>query len=246
MILSLVIAVKDCQYQLNNSYDRFIKFESKNIEILLVYDFDDVKTSEVVFELSRTIKNLRPVCSSKKGLYNALNSGIDAATGIFIFFLGIDDDFDLNCYLEKVGNILQDSPNVSLFLLPVKIGNSDTGRLRYPSDITIPAVLHHQSIIFNTHCIRSNNIYYDTKYKIHSDFDFIQRVLMTNEVNINYLNCSLVTFKKGGLSTSRSNLLSGSIELLVIFNKYKSLLTIKCFLAISRKFYYLIASLFKI
>lgn len=245
MILSLVTAVKDCPDQVINSYVRLSNFEAENIEILFVYDHDDENTKKAILELSAKLKNIRAVCSREKGLYSALNTGIDAANGEFIYFLGIDDDFDYDRYLENVFNILQKNSKASIFLLPVRIGDIHTGRLRYPGSTSIPAVLHHQSIIFNSNFIRSNNIYYDTTYKIHSDFDFIQKVLMIKNVSIHCINYPLVTFRKGGLSTSKTNLLRGSIELLNIFRKYNSLITIKCMLAILRKFYYFIASLFR-
>ncbi len=62
MILSLVIAVKDCPDKVTNSYSRFNNFIFENIEVLLVYDHDDQNTKKAVLQISAKLKNITAVC----------------------------------------------------------------------------------------------------------------------------------------------------------------------------------------
>lgn len=119
------------------------------------------------------------VSEKDKGIFDAMNKGIEVSTGNGLIFLNAGDYF--------VGNVLSDSVNIPCFL-PVKtIKNDNLINIKLKSEkLGLP--MCHQGIIFE-----NKKIKYNLKYKIAADYDYFLRHGYT-KTNIPFINTSGYVF----------------------------------------------------
>ncbi len=179
------------------------------------------------------------ISEKDRGLYEAMNKGILASTGKYIFFSGTDDQIIQNS-LNKIFVELNKITKKTLVVLPVVINKLKTIYPNLDQPIPIP---HHQGCLFHLDALKQLALY-SLDYKIHSDFELMQRYI--KEFDIFYISVPLCNFSKGGKSTSGKNAFQSIKELLSIYFKYGgSWYSKKWLLFILRPSYYYFLSLLK-
>lgn len=82
--------------------------DCSDYEIIVINDGSTDQTEDIVLTLSQEIKNLKLISQENKGNGGARNTGIDASTGEYIYFLDADDYIADNV-LGKLVSILDDN-----------------------------------------------------------------------------------------------------------------------------------------
>lgn len=85
----------------------------KNWELIIVDDGSSDGTFSLVNEFQKDFENIRYLKHPNKKLPLSLNTGIQAACGEFITFLGSDDEFKPE-HLELRYNYMNENPNIDL------------------------------------------------------------------------------------------------------------------------------------
>jgi len=146
------------------------------------------------------------VSEPDKGIYNAMNKGIDYATGDYLLFLNSGDYLvDENVIEKFVGfNPVEDIVYGDVVRI---FGDGKDIRSISPEIITIEDSLHtsivHQAIFFNKGIFENN--YYDESYKIVADWVvYIKSILIQNKT---YRKIDLIIsyFDATGFSSDESN-----------------------------------------
>lgn len=73
-----------------------------NLEILLINDGSTDNTFEICKELAKDDVRIRLINKTNSGLGSARNTGLDAATGEFVWFYDVDDDVELDLVEKNV------------------------------------------------------------------------------------------------------------------------------------------------
>tara|TARA_A100001011_G_C14132235_1_gene765964 strand:- start:249 stop:983 length:735 start_codon:yes stop_codon:yes gene_type:complete len=242
MFLNVVIPVKDCADNLERLLSSVPTNLSDDFHILLIYYKSKDLTFEIANRYSTINENISLLSYAKKGIYTAMNEGIRKSSSDYIVFIGGDDKIIFNniSLIKFEINYLPKKPD--LCLMPVYISHHKKEKLIIPKADKPPYMYHHQSILFKKRFLLDNNLFYSEKYKIHSDFDFIQKCFNQEIKNISRLKNPLVFFGTAGTSTSAIHTYTSSIELAKIFFKYKSFFTYKFFISIMRKIFYFFKS----
>jgi glycosyltransferase involved in cell wall biosynthesis len=82
------------------------------------------------------------------GIYDALNKGIDAATGDWLYFLGVDDVFYQPDTLESIFKY-KDIPNdVSMLYGNVQYKDGKVFKARFKKSIYLENTIHHQGVFY--------------------------------------------------------------------------------------------------
>ena len=146
-----------------------------------------------------------------KGVYSAMNLGIEKSIGEYLYFIGAGDElFDCNS-LSKVANILKNEN------LDILMCNVITNNLVYPGSYFNVEKIYkgfmscHQGIFMNRKWI----IYlkgFDIKYSISADFDLILRALESGAVAV-FVNLCVARYLGGGISDKHSSILDRSSSL---------------------------------
>jgi glycosyltransferase involved in cell wall biosynthesis len=143
-----------------------------------------------------------------KGVYDALNKGIAAASGDVIAFLHSDDVY---AHPEVVARVVQRMERESLDALygdvafvrgeaPDRIVRVYSSRRFSPSRIAWGWMPAHPALFIRTEVYRRQGVF-KTDYRIAADFEFVARIFSTGRLRYAYVPDVMVRMRMGGLST---------------------------------------------
>ena len=203
MRVSFVIPFKGNELDLIQLIKRNKEMLTENHELVIVFDAkSDLK------EIER--KNLKVKKNINVGIYEAMNKGIQIASNEFIFFMGQTD----TVYVSELRdlNLTYDSDFIEFkFQIGSKIKANNPGK---------DLIYHHQSIIFRKEFLQNHNIQYDENLKIHSDYELILNTIFSGAKKAKYSN-RLCKFERGGISTTKKNIVRSLSEIYKIQQRYK-------------------------
>jgi glycosyltransferase involved in cell wall biosynthesis len=174
---------------------------SKNYQFIVI-DGNSTDNSKLVIEQNKDIIYYS-VSEHDKGIYDAMNKGLDIATGDFVLFLNSGDVLYDEKILETVSKMAISS-SVLYFGSAKTIGKKDAFYL-FPAvnstENMIKSFLkyyrpNHQTIFFPKFFYHNNR--YNIQYKIASDEDYKLRALQ--KCKYCFLNIIIVSFPLGGFS----------------------------------------------
>jgi glycosyltransferase involved in cell wall biosynthesis len=150
-----------------------------NIEFIII----DGNSSDGTVEIIKGFNSRLAFWSSEKdrGIYDAMNKGIAAATGDWIYFLGADDVLINNTVLAEIQESLNSEEvdflygNVKLKSNNVTMGGSRSYRELIGRNIS------HQAIFYKTDIIKQKG-FYNLKYKILADYDLNLRIFADSTI----------------------------------------------------------------
>lgn len=145
-----------------------------------------------------------------RGIYEAMNRGIDRATRDYMLFLNAGDMLATEDTLAMIDETIARDPN---FVYGDSLEQSMDGKIHEKpakpyATIGKGLFTHHQAMIY-----KKNSLRYDLNYKISSDYDFTYRYLMdvvAQDLPVHYIPTSLCIFEGGGVSQTSAKL--GRIE----------------------------------
>ena len=141
------------------------------------------------------------------GLYDAMNKGIEKATGDYVVFLNSGDLFYENTTIEKIFASAKNK-KVDVFYGETVIID-DNGEIKGKRRLSAPKKLDWKS--FKNGMLVSHQAFfpairlvskYDMKYKFSSDFDWCIRIMKQSEVIVN-TNEILIKYLDGGLTKQK-------------------------------------------
>ena len=227
--ISIITVVKNRQDEISQCL--------RSVESQLYRDFEhiiiDGKSTDSTLNIINANRSdkVSLLSESDKGLYDAINKGILLAKGNVIGLLHSDDIFINKNILSDVsdvflknphidvlyGNLIYYSKNLNKVIRKWKAGEFNPRKIKMGWMIPHPTMFVRREVY--------QEIKYDTKYKISSDYDLILRLLLKNKYKIYYYNKYMVQMSLGGVSTSNlNNILLKKIEdFMVLKNKFNLL-----------------------
>ena len=167
----------------------------------------DGKSTDGTLDLLARYENpkRRIISEVDKGLYDAMNKGIELAKGDYIFFLNADDYLANSNALEIiVQDIYDHSPDILMYSIEY-FGDSMSRKwiLKDSKDVFLPEsfVPPHPGFIVRTLKVKQHNLNFDLKYKICADMKFMLEAI--REPTLVKLTSSQILSKmrKGGASS---------------------------------------------
>lgn len=194
-----------CTYNVDSSV-------SKTLESVLTQDFLDYEvvivdggSTDNTINLIKKFENkfggkLRWVSESDKGIYDAMNKGIDMSRGNWLYFLGSGDLFNS----EKVLNLISkkiDDLNCDVIYGNVRLGN--TNRIygeKFTSRKLIEKNISHQAIFFSKKIFKILGCF-NIKYEILADWEFNIRWFNDRRIKSKYVDIIIADYELGGRSS---------------------------------------------
>jgi len=161
------------------------------------------------------------VSEKDKGIYNAMNKGIEASKGKYLLFVNSGDFLINNEVLEKVASELYDdfdfiSGNLEYL--------TESGKLyirKHPEKLTfsylVSKTVSHPSTFIKREMFHKYGLYNET-LKIVSDWEFFFKVLGLNGASFKSIDVTIAHFDMNGISSKEVDLVNQ--EKNVIFKKY--------------------------
>lgn len=140
-----------------------------------------------------------------KGIYDAMNKGLQAAQGEYVIFINAGDEL---FEVKTLGLMLASSPNSDLYYGETAIVD-EQGEFKGSRRLTPPKHLNRQSMQYGM-CVSHQSILakrtlcpaYDLRYKISADIDWTIR-LLAHCSTTSYVNAFVSKFLEGGVSSAR-------------------------------------------
>jgi len=173
--ISVITVCYNSHDSIENTILSIINQDYPNLEYIIVDGLSNDGTIDIIKKYSDKISKF--ISDRDQGIYDAMNKGIDLATGDWINFMNSGDSFVNNLILSKV--FVQSSN-----LYDVVFGDcilNDKGELNYFH--TTPFYLNkknlginicHQSIFVKTELIKTNK--FNLLYKICADYEMIYKL----------------------------------------------------------------------
>lgn len=140
------------------------------IEWIVIDGMSTDGTSDYVRSLASSISAYK--IEKDSGIYNAMNKGIEMATGEWICFLNADDAFfSKTTVSDYVANLRNDDDVIYADI--VKRENGQINMYRYKSLFWAGMIFDHQTVLMRSSIYKE--LRYDESYKISGDFDIFSR-----------------------------------------------------------------------
>ena len=212
-------------YNRNSTIEKAIKSvleqNYSDIEYIII-DGNSIDGTKEIIETYRD-KISQFISEPDKGMYDAINKGLQLATGDVIGLMHSDDEFyDKNVLDRIVSRFNSDSTIEGVYGDGVYVSNDQEERLirdRVGGIFSIKKIKKgwlplHPTVYLKKSIIDKNGLY-NLDFKIASDTEFLLRYLYKYEIKMSYINSYIVKMRMGGMSTNLN------CALKVLYEDYK-------------------------
>jgi len=205
--ISIIIPTFNSEAAVGDAIKSVINQSYKNFEILII-DSDSLDNTVKIVQAFGG-HNVRIFSEKDKGVYEAMNKGLDLALGDWVYFLGSDDIFYDNQVLQIfIDEAEQSKAKVYYGNVLIK-GNTPWAKDKtvYDGEFNWEKLksknISHQAIFYNLNYLNEIKMRYDLNYPVCSDWDFNLRLWLKTEFV--YFDVIVAVFTSGGLSTMSSD-----------------------------------------
>jgi glycosyltransferase involved in cell wall biosynthesis len=199
---SIIIPTYNSERALECCLGSILDQHFSEFEIIIVDGLSSDQTLEIAKK--KNDPRIRMYSETDRGIYDAMNKGIDLARGVWLLFLGSDDRLfdgfvlkDAHDYLIKTtaefvyGNSQLVGGSIPTEEGPIYDGEFSLGKLFLKN-------ICHQSIFYSKNIFHKIG-YYDTKYPIFADYELNLRCFAT--VAVQYYDRTISLFNCDGISS---------------------------------------------
>lgn len=210
MVISVVtIVYNDCDHIEQTLNSVFLQTVREQIEYIVIDGCSTDGTSSIIASKSKNIDCY--ICEEDSGIYNAMNKGLEKATGDYVLFLNSGDVFSSLDVVEKTIALIPLDVDSRPVLIYGNYRIKEEGyKLRViPSRsydmIWYGPVASHQSTFYNMDFIRDNNLKYDESYIIAADYKLTLQVIKKAKGRILRIPICVSDFDSNGISSCNQN-----------------------------------------
>lgn len=232
MKVSVITVCLNSQKTIENTIKSVVTQDYKNYEYIVVDGKSSDQTIEIVKKYKKYISRL--IIEKDKGIYDAINKGIEKTSGKIICILHSNDSFfDKKVLSEVVSQFRKNNLGILLGDTIIHKKNCPNKTFRYYSSSYFrPWMLYfgfsppHPSTFVSKSTYASYGLY-NNKYKIAGDFEFFVRTMLKYRVCYKTIKKVLVKMSPGGTSNKNfksyfvsTNELVNSLKINGFFSSY--------------------------
>ncbi|TWI19939.1 MULTISPECIES: glycosyltransferase family 2 protein [Sphingobacterium] len=206
MKITIITAVYNNRDTIQAMFDSIREQTYLDIEHIVIDGNSSDGTKDIIAENKSHIAKY--VSEKDAGLYDALNKGINLASGDVVGILNADDLLSDKYTIERVASSFNQNDELDAIYGDVIFFNKDGKVVRkYSSKYFYPWMFRfgmqpaHPSFYVKRHVFSKLGLY-NPNYKIAGDFELMLRYLKNANIKYNYIPFSFVKMRIGGLSTS--------------------------------------------
>lgn len=208
MKISIITPSYNSSKTIRDTIDSIINQAYKDIEYIIIDGGSKDDTLDIVKTYQNRI-NIKLISEPDKGLYDAMNKGINMATGDVVGILNSDDFYKNENVLEKVATCFNEHSEA----------DGCYGDLEFVDEINTKKIvrtwkageykkakLNNGWIIPHPTFFVKNGVYkkyssFNLSLRIAADYEFLLRLLKINKIKVQYIPEILVSMRVGGVST---------------------------------------------
>lgn len=207
MKLTLITATFNSAISIKTCLESVVSQDYKDLEYLIIDGKSSDDTLKIVKDYQQKYPNIKLVSEKDYGIYDALNKGIQLATGDVVGFVHSDDLLANNHIVSDIVNQLQNEQLDGVY-----------GDLQYVDKVDLNKVIRlwkscafklsllkqgwmpaHPTLFLKKEVYEKHGLF-DLTYKIAADYDFMLRVLKDNSLKFGYLPKVFTKMRVGGAS----------------------------------------------
>ncbi len=209
MKISIITATYNSAQTLGQTIESVIRQTYPDIEYIVVDGASTDGTQQIVKRYEPQLRGKMKWLSEKDhGIYDAMNKGIQMATGDIVGILNSDDYFTSNDIIEQMAPAFRDESIDAVYgdIHFIRDGQPDKCIRYYSSKRFSPVWLRfgfmpaHPSFYCRRKIFKKAGLY-KTDYQIGSDYEMMVRLFMKHHIKARYLPIDFVTMRTGGTST---------------------------------------------
>jgi len=203
-LVSIIVVVYNDLRELQAVLDSIFSFADSNVEVIVIDGGSSDGSAALLRSLSSRLAYW--VSEPDKGIYDAMNKGVAAATGTYVLHVNAGDRL-LKLPLQQLREADQAGVDVAAFRVSL-----DGKRIFVPRtgwSLSLNNTWHHQGTFYRRTILPA----YDTAYRTFADFDLNQRLLRA-KVRVRLYSDVVARHSTDGASHSR-----GSAEVYRIVRK---------------------------
>ena len=216
--ISVITAVYNNRDTISAALDSALRQAGVNLQLVVI----DGGSTDGTLDVLRSYADRLDVLISEpdRGIYDALNKGIQRASGEVVGFLHSDDLFADPGVLSRIGAVFADPAVGAAYgdLVYVRKDNPDQVVRYWRAGVFSGRRLRwgwmppHPTLYVRRHVYEQHGLF-DTSFRIAADYDFILRTLGKAGLGVRYIPEVLVKMRVGGASNrSLRNILRKSSE----------------------------------
>lgn len=210
MKVSIITPTYNSAQTVRDTIESVLSQDYDNIEYIIIDGYSKDNTLDIIKEYSDQIAVV--VSEPDKGIYDAMNKGIQLATGDVVGILNSDDFFTSNDVISIVVKEFMHNQTDAIYgdIHFVRPENLNKCVRYYSSAIFSPFLFRfgfmpaHPSFYVKKSCYEQLGTY-DLNYRIAADYDLMIRFLYKEKIRYKYLKKDFVTMRIGGISTEGVN-----------------------------------------
>ena len=209
MKISIITATYNSAQTLGQTIESVIRQTYPDIEYIVVDGASTDGTQQIVQRYESQLRGKMKWLSEKDGgIYDAMNKGIQMATGDIVGILNSDDYFTSDDIIERAADAFNDKNIDAVYgdIHFIRDGQPDKCIRYYSSKRFSPVWLRfgfmpaHPSFYCRRKIFKKAGLY-KTDYQIGSDYEMMVRLFMKHHIKARYLPIDFVTMRTGGAST---------------------------------------------
>ena len=205
MKISIITVSYNSGHTISDTIDSVLRQTYPHIEYIIIDGASTDNTIEIIKSYGNSIHTF--ISEPDNGLYDAINKGILLATGGIVGILNSDDFFASPDIINSIANAFEQEKTDVLFGDVAYVKPLQTDKIiRYYSSgkFSIRKFAKGYMPAHPTFYIK-RELYlqfglYKTTYKIAADFEFMTRLLHTNNIRYKYIPMLFVFMRIGGIS----------------------------------------------
>lgn len=210
MKISVITVTRNSSLTLTDTLESVLHQTYDNIELIVIDGLSTDSTVDIIKQYEVKFKGrMRWISEKDKGIYDAMNKGIQRATGDIVGILNSDDFYSSDRILEEVAASFKKDHKIDAVYGDVHFIHQDQPEkcARYYSSAYFrPWLLWfgfmpaHPSFYVKREVYQRYGLY-SLDYNIASDYDMMVRLFYKNKIKARYIKLDFVTMRIGGIST---------------------------------------------
>jgi glycosyltransferase involved in cell wall biosynthesis len=218
-LISIITVCFNSDSTIKNTIDSVLYQTYPNIEYIII----DGKSTDNTIDIVKKYQDEISIFLSEpdNGIYDAMNKGIDVATGDIIGILNSDDFYSDDRVIERIVEKFNDKNVDSVFANLIYVSSKNVNKVvryfdssQFKPDLFSYGLMPAHPTFFVKKSIYKKYGKFRTDLKNAADFDLMARFLYLNRVSYCYFDKVIVIMRMGGVSTSFSSMWTNNIEIL--------------------------------
>jgi len=205
--VSIITVCFNSETTIRDTLESVLSQDYPNIEYIIIDGGSTDKTLVIIKEYKDRIAQI--ISEKDRGIYDAMNKGIQLATGEIVGMLNSDDMYFNNSSVTTLINKLQGAGVDSVFSDLVVVDQKNIKKIirYYDSSQFTPKKFKYGLMPAHPTFFVKKYVYdlvgpYSLSYKIAADYELLIRILWTNRISYTYQNGPLIKMRSGGISTA--------------------------------------------